>query len=166
MGLSCFTSWSSLTIGWKQWHTLCFKTTHDRVLCLGLSWEERLSKDGYERSTVLWYCWSVSEAVEREWRQVLGVIKLCGRGWAHPGLCRLNPSSAFDILVFKTLHMKSVIAMNQTTASWLQTHSAPLTPLTGMFLFFPLCLKKLFFSVFFFRFAKASWDAFPCYCKW
>lgn len=40
--------------------------------------------------------------------------------------------------------------VNQTTASWLKIHLATLTLLIGIFLFFPLCLKKLFFSFFFF----------------
>lgn len=59
--LSCFTSWSALTIVLKQSHILCFKNIYGSIPCLGLSWMQRLSKDhtmfswSFGRG-ISWYC--------------------------------------------------------------------------------------------------------------
>lgn len=64
----------------------------------------------------------------------------------------------------KATHQICDRVVNQTTSSCLKIHLATLTPLAGVLLVFPLCLKKFFLNLLL-KAKKDSWDVFPCFCK-
>ena len=131
-----------------------FKNIHDRVPCLGLSWMEGLSKDGYHSET--WgeeYCFVIMLINELN----CGEGEEVGSGSYRALLRRLSAPWAlsFESLLCiwysgfqKATHEICDRVVNQSTALWLKIHLVTLSPLIGIFLFFPLCLKKLLFLFF------------------